>query len=159
MARVNKNTAGAFTYIVGTETEISLYDTFMNIQSSLKKPTNELKEFIGQYKTIITNNKVMFENLSELENIIMQIRTRDNLTEKDIKFNVVREYIYARVPFHRLDKESKDFRAIVGLTEFHGDNIDKMYDDKEFMSKTMKKMKDGMTVIINQNIDLFKKRK
>lgn len=152
MSRINKTTSGVFTGIVGNENEIPAYDTFVKIQDGLNKPSKDLKSLITEYKSFISNNKVMFERMATLEDLIMQIRTRDNLNPTEVKFNVVRDYIYARLPFHRLDKEAKDIRVIVGLTEFYGTNTDTLYDNKEFMDKTVTKLKDAMTSIINNKL-------
>jgi hypothetical protein len=152
MSRVNKTTSGVFTNIVGNENEFPAYDTFVKIQDGLNKPSKDLKGLITEYKSYVTNNKVMFEKMASLEDLIMQMRTRDNLNPKEIKFNVVREYIYARLPFHRLDKEAKDIRVIVGLTEFYGTNTDTLYDNKEFMEFAVNKLKGSMTMIINNKL-------
>lgn len=157
MGRVNKLTEGVFTSIVGNQTIIPSYDKFLNVQDDLKKPSQELKKLITQYKKEITSNKTIFEKLGKLEDVIMQIRTRDNLSNDMIKLNIVREYIYARIPFHRNDKESNDIRVIVGLTEFNGVEVDKMYDNKEFMDKAKNKLVEAMNEIINQNLEIVNK--
>ena len=105
----------------------------------------------------MTSTKTSLENLAKLEDVIMQMRTRDNLNPKDIKLNIVREYIYARVPFHRNDKESNDIRVIVGLTEFNGDNVPSLESNTEFMEKAKSKLADAMTEIINQNLEIVNK--
>lgn len=152
MARINKTTAGVFTDIVGDSNKFPLYDTFIKTQDDLKKPSKDLKGFLSEYKTLVTNNKPMFERMANLEDVIMQMRTRENLTPIEIKFNIVREYIYARIPFHRRDKEAKDVRVIAGLVNVYGTNVDEYYKNPEFMDITTNKLKDAMTSIINQNI-------
>jgi hypothetical protein len=157
MGRVNKLTEGVFTDIVGNQTVIPAYDKFLNVQDNLKKPSQELKKLTSQYKKEVTSNKTIFEKLAKLEDVIMQTRTRDNLSNDMIKLNIVREYIYARVPFHRNDKESKDVRVIVGLTEFNGEDVKVMYDNKEFMDKAKNKLVEAMNDIINQNLEILNK--
>ena len=157
MGRVNKFTEGVFTDIVGNQTTVPAYDKFLNVQNDLKKPSAELKKLTTQYKKLVTSTKTSLENLAKLEDVIMQMRTRDNLNPKDIKLNIVREYIYARVPFHRNDKESNDIRVIVGLTEFNGDNVPSLESNTEFMEKAKSKLADAMTEIINQNLEIVNK--
>lgn len=157
MARVNKLTEGVFTGIVGNQTTVPAYDRFLNVQKDLKRPSGELNKLITSYKDQINTNKTTFENLGKLEEVIMQIRTRDNLKPDMIKLNIVREYIYARIPFHRNDKESNDIRVIVGLTEFNGNNVDELYKNKQFMDKAKSKMVDSMNEIINPNLEIINK--
>ena len=140
MARINKPTAGVFTGIVGNENDIPMYDSFMKTQDSLKKPSKDLNTFLKEYKSLVTNNKTVFERMASLEDVIMQMRTRENLNPNDVKFNIVREYIYARIPFHRRDKEAKDVRVIAGNIDVYGTNIDDFYKNSEFMDITINKL-------------------
>ena len=159
MSRINKTTNGVFTNIVGNQYEFPTYDTFIKSQDSLNKPSKTLSNFLKEYKNLILKNKPTFERMANLEDVIMQIRILENFNPNDIKFNIVREYIYARIPFHRRDKEVKDVRVIVGLIHNFGSNIDDFYINSEFMDLTIKKIKDSMNNIINQNIISLTKTK
>ncbi len=116
MGRVNKTIEGVFIDIVGSSSELSSYDQFIN-HGDGKKYSKELEELTALYKKEVTKSKVMFEKLASLEEIIIQMRIREDLS--DIKLTQVREYIYARTPFYRKDKKSKDVRVIVDKIEFH----------------------------------------
>ena len=94
---------GVFTKIVGTRTTKSSYDLFVE-QEKLFSPTDDqLTEFTGKYNKLINENKELFQLLSSMEEVIMQLRSLEVL-DKNIKYSVGgrnREYIYARVPFYR----------------------------------------------------------
>lgn len=159
MGRVNIYTDGVFTDIVGNQYQTPEYERFKNVQNQLNPPKGELKRLLSTYDKLINDNKQLFHKLSSYEEVIMQIRVRDNIKNDDIKFNIVREYIYARVPFYRTDKDTKDVRVIVGLTEFYGTDINKMYVNKEFMEKAKEKIILAMDDVIKSNIEQLKKVK
>lgn len=151
MGRVNKSIEGVFTDIVGSQEQISSYDVFIGSEKGISK---DLKPFLEQYKKSITKNKTEFERLAKLEEIIMQIRSRDNLDE--IKLSLVREYIYARCSFYRSDKIGKDIRIIVDNVEFWEDNMDNLLKNKTFMEKARVKLIKAMNKEIEDNIIAFK---
>jgi hypothetical protein len=99
----------------------------------------------------------VFEQLATLEEIIMQMRIRENL--EDIKLSQVREYIYARTPFYRKDKKSKDVRVIVNKVEFYPEsdgNLEILFSDVVFMEKAKYKLVQAMDSEIAENIRTFK---
>jgi hypothetical protein len=155
MGRVNKLTDGVFTGIVGNASEVSTYDRFINLQGDLTN-SKESNEFLREYQSVITENKVAFDRLSSLEEIIMQLRSRDSIGD-DFKLSIVREYIYARTPFFRRDKGTKDIRVIVGLTEFYGEDTRKLMGNDEFVQKATTKLIDAMNQEISINISQYKK--
>jgi len=159
MGRVNIYTDGVFTDIVGNQYQTPEYERFKNVQNQLNPPKGDLKKILSTYDKLINDNKQLFHKLSSYEEVIMQIRVRDNIKDDDIKFNIVREYIYARVPFYRTDKDTKDVRVIVGLTEFYGTNTEKFYVNKEFMEKAKEKIILAMDDIIQSNLEQLKKLK
>ena len=158
MGRVNKFTSGVFTDIVGNEKEMPLYDQFMRIQTTLnKRPTKKLDGFLKMYTSKIKEHKLLFEELAMIETIIMQMRSRDNIQPDDIKLNIVREYIYARIPFQRNDKEGNDIRVIIGLTEIHGTDVKILSGNKELMEIAKEKLTSAMESHINENNEKLKK--
>lgn len=154
MGRVNKSTAGVFTDIVGDQKSIPTFNRFQTIQEGLKKASPELIRYLDVYKKTIDKNKPTFEVLARLEDLIMQLRTRENLNSKDIRLNTVREYIYARIPFHRKDRESKDIRVIVGQTEEWGTDIKKLLGNKKFIASAKEKLTSAMNEVIDESIEL-----
>ena len=154
MGRVNKTIEGVFIDIVGSSSELSSYDQFIN-HGGGKKYSKELEELTALYKKEVTKSKVMFEKLASLEEIIIQMRIREDLS--DIKLTQVREYIYARTPFYRKDKKSKDVRVIVDKIEFHPEeDLEILSGDKEFMTKAKMKLAQAMDLEIEENIRVFK---
>lgn len=151
MGRVNKSIEGVFTDIVGTEEQVSSYDVFIGNGKGISK---DLKPFLDQYKKIILKNKTEFEKLAKLEEIIMQLRSRDAMN--DIKLSLVREYIYARCSFYRNDKVCKDIRVIVSNVEFWENNMDNLLKNKTFMDKAKKKLAEAMDKEIEETIEAYK---
>lgn len=151
MGRVNKFTEGVFVDIIGNDKEKPAYDRFMDLQSTLQKPRKDLSSLLNQYKKLISEHNHLFVELSLIETIIMQMRSRDNINVKDIKYNTVREYLYARIPFHRDDKDGKDVRIIVGLTK----NLSGITNEIPKIAK--EKLILSMNNHINENIEKLKK--
>ena len=83
------------------------------------------------------------------------MRIREDLS--DIKLTQVREYIYARTPFYRKDKKSKDVRVIVDKMEFHPEkDLEILSGNEEFMLKAKMKLAQAMDLEIEENIRVFK---
>jgi len=152
MGRVNKLVNGVFVDIVGTDNERSSYDIFMDLES--KNKSKDLNGFLREYRTLITENKTTFEQLSRLEEIIMQMRSMENIN--DIKLSLVREYIYARCSFFRMGKTSKDIRVIVDNVEFWETDMSNLFGNEKFMEKAKKKLIAAMTTEIETNIETYK---
>lgn len=153
MGRVNKATEGVFVGIVGNAKTISSYDLFMKKEGISK----EVKPYLNQYKSTVTKTKVELEKLAALEEIIMQIRSKEDLD--DIKLSLVREYVYARCPFYRRNKTAKEIRVIVDNIEFwdkEGKDVDKLYDNTDFMQKAKNKIAAAMKRETEENIKVFK---
>ena len=154
MGRFNKATEGVFTDIVGGGTQIASYDSFINYGTDLKN-SKELKKYTKQYTDLIMENKNTFLKLSKLEEVIMQQRSMENID--DIKLSLVREYIYARCPFYRKGKLSKDIRVIVDKSEFYEDSIEDLPKNKAFMDRAIEKLKKAMMTEIKENIHELEK--
>lgn len=159
MGRVNKLTSGVFTDIIGNEKEKPDFIRFIDAQSNLQKPKTDLKSYLSKYKKIIEENRSIFDELGLIETIIMQMRSRDNIQTDDIKLNIVREYIYARIPFHRNDKEGKDIRVIVGMVENYGSDVTKLYDNTDLMTIAKNRLTWAMNNHITDNIQKLGKLK
>lgn len=158
MGRINTLTGGAFTEIVGNQKEISKYDEFINYIPD--EPSKDLKQLKKSYKGIINENKGLFEKLSVLEELILQLRSRDEIINgphDSVKLSIVRDYIYARCPFYRKGMKSKDIRVIVDKTEFWGEDTDKLFRNKEFMDRSYKKLVQAMSEEIEANKIEFKR--
>lgn len=153
MARENKLTEGVFTGIVGTREKISSYDKFLNVNVDLtRKHSPELTKYCKKYRDVINKNKVKFQNLAKLEEVIMQLRSKETLLE-NIKLSTVREYIYARSLFYREDKGTKDIRVIVDKTDIYGTDLKSLLENKDFMTKASSKLEAAMDKEIQENLN------
>ena len=156
MGRENRLTGGVFTEIVGTRDRISSYDRFLNVDIDLSIPhTDELVKYCNQYKNSIRMMKTNFEMLAKLEEIIMQLRSKESVAD-EIKLSLVREYIYARALFYREGKGTKDIRVIVGKTDVHGTDIELLGNSVEFMDLAKEKLLKAMDLEINENVKVLK---
>lgn len=152
MGRINKTIDGVFIDIVGTTEEISSYERFLNQGKNLKS-SKGLKNITKLYEKMIKDNKDRFEKLASLEEIIMQMRIRENLA--GIKLSLVREYVYARVPFYRVGKKSKDVRVIVDKVDMYPgaeENLNILSGNKEFMDKAKTKLLEAIDNEITENL-------
>jgi hypothetical protein len=157
MARENRLTGGVFTDIVGTQDRISAYDRFLNVNVDLNIPhTDELLKYCDRYKDFIRMMKSNFETLAKLEEVIMQLRSKEMINE-EIKLSLVRnEYIYARTLFYREGKGTKDIRVIVGKSEFLGSDLNVLSNTPEVMELAKQKLLTAMELEIKENVNQLK---
>lgn len=150
MARVNKSTDGSFSKLfagAGTPT----FEFFIE-NNNPENPSSNLKKYIKMYKDFISKEKLKLKRISLVEEIIMQMRSRENIT--DIRISLVNNYIYARVAFHRRDKRVRDVSVIADNREFWKKySVKKLFSDENFMSKAKEKLSAQMDVLINKNIE------
>jgi len=146
---------GVFTKIVGTRTTKSSYDLFIE-QGKLFSPTDDqLTEFSGKYSKLIDANKELFELLSCMEEVIMQLRSLDVLN-KNIKYSIGgrnSEYIYARAPFYRHDHNKKNITEIVGKTEVYGSALSEFPGNEELKTRAITYLSMKMKSIIDTNME------
>lgn len=148
---MSNNTNGVFIDLIGSDTNIPSYDVFLN-QGDKSKNKN-LNKFTKEYQDLITDNKSTIIRMAKLEEIIMQIRSLENLT--DIKLSMVRDYIYARSPFYRMGKVSKDIRVIVDKSDFWSTDLKRLIKNEIFMEKARTKLIDAMKDEIKNNINEY----
>lgn len=154
MGRFNKTIDGVFTDIVEVG-QIPSYDKFVNYGNDMKQ-SRELKKFTTEYKNLVKVFGPTVEKLATLEEIIMQMRSKESV--EDVKLSLVRDYLYARCSFFRRGKLSKDIRVIVDKAEFwEYTNIDELSKNKEFMDKAIGKLTKAMDSEIKNNMYEFNK--
>ena len=88
-----------------------------------KNHSNDLIKYCGDYQKLLDDLKPQMVKLSILETLIIQLRSKEKLKVSIIFFVVNKNYIYARAPFYRIDKDINDIRTIVGKTDIHGDDV------------------------------------
>jgi hypothetical protein len=124
----------------------------VNVDLSVKH-SDDLNRYCKKYRDVINKNKVKFQNLAKLEEVIMQLRSKETIKE-NVKLSLVREYIYARSLFYREDKGTKDIRVIVGKTEFYGTDLEKLSESPIFMDTAVTKLETAMDKEISENLKL-----
>lgn len=166
MGRVNKTTEGVFVNIVGTSSKKSAYHQFITRkpQESEADQTGGycVADYVREYKNKINNFKTDFQQLSSLEVIIMQMRSRDDLKNNLVLYTVRNTYIYARCPFFRSDKDTNEVRVLVDNIEFNLNSeghcdLQMLSGSDKFMSKVHKKVLEVMDYEIKSNISDYKK--
>jgi hypothetical protein len=143
-----KHVNGVFTEMVGTQKQLSQFEQFLNMNP--KESSDELKRLTYTYRNIVTKWKANFDSAALLEETILQLRAKENITE--IKLSIVRdEYIYARSPFYRRGGSTKDIRVIVGKTDIDGEDLNRLSKNIQFMERAKRKIQVAMDKIIAEN--------
>jgi hypothetical protein len=142
MGKLNNLTEGVFTTIVETQKKKSMYDMFIeNIGTTHHSP--RLTELVSEYSDVIQRNKDLFENLALMEELIIQLKQRENI--KNLKLYMVRDYIYARASFYNINSKVNDVRVIVDRIDIYPNKtIEDLSMDKDFMDKVLNKIKQIM---------------
>ena len=161
MGRVNKSTEGVFVNIVGSASEISKYQQFLH-----RSPSTILS---GKYHGLMTaySNKCSvikmdLQQLAELEVIMMQIRSKEEIAGNIVWFQMRNKYVYARCPFFRTDQSINEMRCLIDNIEFYFDDpqeldLSILSGNPEFVQKTVDKLSSKMDEEINENIRNYEK--
>jgi hypothetical protein len=159
MGRKNKiNGQMAFAAIQGKDGTAPEYDRFLFLDEELGIDENEdLKKTKDIYRTYMESNNIPkhVKVLSLVEEVISQIRSRD-MVSTEVKLTIQSNYVYARSTFYRRRFEPNDIRTIIGRTDIVGDDVVKLTEDPEFMSKTVTQLKEVMSEEITQTLDNLK---
>lgn len=126
----------------------------------------DIKRFIGtdegrminEYTDTYVEIAHVVERLAKIEEVILQKRCmkEDNLK---IKLSILREYVYARTPFFRRDKSTKDIRVLLSRTDLiYGDRIptlEELYNDPDFMTKAKIKLIEAMSEVHSETCENY----
>jgi hypothetical protein len=154
MGRFNATIDGVFTDLVEVG-QVPSYEKFINYGNDIK-PSRELKKITTEYKNLTKMFGPTVEKLATMEEIIMQMRSKENIDE--IRLSIVRDYLYARCSFFRRGKLSKDIRVIVDKAEFWEDKtVDELLSNKEFMEKATSKLTKAMEGEIQNSVYEYNK--
>lgn len=112
---------------------------------------DDVKRFIGKdidspiinmYQKAFNDIAWNVEKMSRLEELVLQQRCMKE--DLKIKLSFLREYVYARCPFYRRDKATKDIRIIVSRIDLIYPNripsLDELSNDTEFMTRAKYKL-------------------
>lgn len=161
MGRVNKSTEGVFVNIVGSNSEISKYKQFL-----YRSPSTILS---GKYQGLMTaySNKCSvikmdLEQLAQLEVVIMQIRSKEDIDGNIVWFQMRNKYVYARCPFYRTDQSINEMRCLIDNLEFYFTDVNNpdlsiLSGNPEFVEKTKEKLFAKMDEEITENIRNYEK--
>ena len=164
MGRLNKTTEGVFVNIVGTSKERSTYDQFIT-RSNGSDPDQPggycLADFVTEYSNKVSKHKVDFQQLSDLEVIIMQIRALTNMKDT-IKLYTVRDtYVYGRCPFFRSDNDINEVRVLIDPIDLYFPDgtadLAMLSGNQLFMSRAYDKVSAVMRYEIEENVDNYKR--
>jgi len=143
-------TKGVFINLIGSDTEIPSYDVFLTYENTKNKTLNK---YTKEYSKLITQHKPTINRMAKLEEIVLQLRAIEKVD--DIKLSLVRDYIYARTPFFRLGKTTKDIRVLVDRSEFWTRDLESLLTNDEFMIKAKNKLIATMNEEVSSNIKEF----
>ncbi len=164
MGRLNKTTEGVFVNIVGTSKERSTYDQFIT-RSNGSDPDQPggycLADFVTEYSNKVSKHKVDFQQLADLEVIIMQIRALTNMKDT-IKLYTVRDtYVYGRCPFFRSDNDINEVRVLIDPIDLYFPDgtadLAMLSGNQLFMSRAYDKVSAVMRYEIEENVDNYKR--
>jgi hypothetical protein len=127
-----------------------------NTQGVMVNVINDVKLFIGEvedykitpiYSDLFKSIKDKVEQLAALEELILQQRCMN--PDGKIKLSLLREYVYARCPFYRRDKSTKDIRVLIGRTDLldptnQNPTLDDLYNNQDVMRTALTKLLTAM---------------
>ena len=156
MGRVNKSTEGVFVNIVGSTSEISKYQQFLH-RSPATILSGKYQGLMTAYSNKCSVIKMDLQQLAELEVIMMQIRSKEDIQGNIVWFPMRNKYVYARCPFFRTDQSINEMRCLIDNIEFYFDDPQKLdlsilSGNPEFVQKTVDKLSSKMDDEINENI-------
>jgi hypothetical protein len=172
MGRVNKSTEGVFVNIVGSNSEISKYKQFLHrspstmlsgkYQGSEVEKISKYQGLLAAYSNKCSVIKMDLEQLAQLEVILMQIRSREDIEGNIVWFTMRNKYVYARCPFFRTDQSINEMRCLIDNLEFHfkdpkDTDLTMLAGNPEFVEKTKEKLTSKMDEEINENIRNYEK--
>ena len=118
---------------------------------------NDVDQFIGNdstalgkiYQHTFDSIKDKVSQLAHLEELILQLKCMGEVENLNVKLSLLREYVYARCPFYRQGKSTKDIRVLIGRIDLLDPNtqsptLDDLYKNKEVMQLAKTKLYKAM---------------
>ena len=164
MGRINKTTEGVFVNIVGNKSVRPAFNTFLSQETSDADQDGRycLADLVNEYSVKCIKHKMDFEQLAQLEILIMQIRTRHNFKDTVKLYHVKKSsginYIYARCPFYRTHSDTNEVRVLIERTDTPTDSaLTMLSGNTEFMQKVYDELTEVMDGEIDETLRSYKK--
>jgi len=154
---------GVFLKVTGNQEQRPLWEQFITDDHGTDlHPEIGLAKFVELYKERVTAMKTDIQELSDLEVIVLQIRSLSNLFGKVKLYTVKDKYIYARTNFYRTDNEINELRILIDPIDLYfpnGMTVDPqiLFGNEDFMKKVYYKLRTSMLETIIENVDNFTK--
>lgn len=154
---------GVFLKVTGNQEQRPLWEQFITDDHGTDlHPEIGLAKFVELYKERVTAMKTDIQELSDLEVIVLQIRSLSNLFGNVKLYTVKDKYIYARTNFYRTDNEINELRILIDPIDLYfpnGMTVDPqiLFGNEDFMKKVYYKLRTSMLETIIENVDNFTK--
>lgn len=137
----------------------STQGVMVNVSDDIQLFTkNDKTPMVEKYLELIDTFKDKINEAAALEEIILQERCLNS--DLKIKLSFLRNYVYARCPFFRKGKSTKDIRVLVGRIDllFPGVKnplVKDLYKNEPFMQKTVDMLVNAMMKELNDTTIKF----
>ena len=153
---------GVFLKVMGNQEQRPLFEQFITDDHGTDlHPEIGLARYLDVYKDRITEIKTDLQELSDLEVIVLQIRSLSNLVGNVKLYNVKDKYIYARFNFYRTDNDINELRVLIDPIDIHFPNgtVDPeiLFGNEDFMKKVYYRLRTVMLETIIENVDNYVK--
>lgn len=151
---------GVFLKVMGNQEQRPLFEQFITDDHGTDlHPEIGLARYLDVYKDRITEIKTDLQELSDLEVIVLQIRSLSNLVGNVKLYNVKDKYIYARFNFYRTDNDINELRVLIDPIDIHFPNgtVDPeiLFGNEDFMKKVYYRLRTVMLETIIENVDNY----
>ena len=139
-----------------------------NTQGVMINVDDDVKRFIGTdntalvriYKETYESIKMTIWQLAQQEELILQLKCMGEVENLNVKLSLLREYVYARCPFFRRSKSTKDIRVLIGRIDLLDPNtqeptLNGLYKNKEVMQLAKTKLYKAMLEEYKGNISKY----
>ena len=124
--------------------------------SSILNSDEEQEKYETIYMNHILTGIQSMELFASVEEILLQLRTKNNLN--DFKLGTQNDQVYAIAPFYKSKTENKHIKVYLGPTSLHGDNLVELSENKIFMMIAKERLINKMDEVVHNNIDEFEKK-
>ena len=149
MGRVNPFLEAPINSIKDRLPIVSSYSGILNVDE-------EQEKYETIYRNHIDHNKQSIEVFASVEEILLQLRIKNNLT--DIKLGTQNEQVYAITPFYKSKTENKHIKVYLGPTSLHGKDLKELSSNQIFMMIAKERLINKMDEVVHNTIQEFEKK-